>query len=154
MAHIEIDGIESVPHMQLRIIVQAAAAKPFVTFADSPADHVPNDVVVEMQVECNGVVEAHVLRVQRVSLHHAKAEGHQSVSATPREEPDVIAHSWAELAEKILGELLELHPRAVEHLQIERINLIDETCRIVGDAQANVRYAGCRLELLAQFRSR
>ena len=72
-------------------------------FADPPSDHVPNDIVIEMQIECNGVVEAHVLGVQRVSLHHAKAEGDQYVSATPREEPDLIAHSLAELAEKVLG---------------------------------------------------
>jgi hypothetical protein len=66
MACIEIDGIEPVPHMQLRIIVQAAAAKPSVPVADPPTDHVPNDVVVKMQVECNGVVETHVLRVPRI----------------------------------------------------------------------------------------
>src|SRR5580704_18926433 len=130
MTRIEIDGIESMPHMQLRIIVEAAAAKPFVPVADPPADHVPNHVVIEMQFDCNGVIETDVLRVQRVSLHHAKAEGHQHISATPGEEPDLVAHSPAELAEKILGQLLELHARAREHLQIERINLIDETCRI------------------------
>src|SRR6185503_4263521 len=51
VAHIEIDGIQSVPHMQLWIITQATAAKPFVPFADPPTDHVPNHVVIEMQVE-------------------------------------------------------------------------------------------------------
>ncbi len=41
MARIEIDGIESMPHMQLRIIVQAAAAKPFVPVADAPTRSCP-----------------------------------------------------------------------------------------------------------------
>ena len=59
--------------------------------------------MIEMQVECNGVVETHVLCVERVSLHHAKAEGDQHVSAAPREETDLIAHPLAELAEKVLG---------------------------------------------------
>src|SRR5207247_4045523 len=87
MTHIEINWIESMPHMQLRVVIQPAAAKPFVSFADPPTDHIANGVVIEMQIECNGVVETHVLRIQRVSLHHAKAEGHQRVSAPPRKEP-------------------------------------------------------------------
>src|SRR4051794_10842887 len=63
MADIEINRIEAVPHMQLRIIVQTAATKPFVPVADPPIDHIPNYIVIEMQVECNGVVETYVLRV-------------------------------------------------------------------------------------------
>src|SRR6516164_6367612 len=103
MARIQIDGIESVPHMQLRIIIEAAAAKPFISFADPPTDHVPDHIVIEMQVQSNGVIETDVLCIQRVSLHHAGAEGHKGVSATPCEKADLIAHSLAELAEEVLG---------------------------------------------------
>jgi len=58
MLDIQIDGLQAVSQMQLWIIVQRAALKPFEPVLDRPADQIAENVMIKVELESNGVIEA------------------------------------------------------------------------------------------------
>src|ERR1700758_2143322 len=111
------------PQMQLWIIIQPAAAKPFVSIGDRPAHHVAKRIVIEVQVEGDIVVEAYVLSIDRVTMYHARCKRDDPPVLTPEEEADLVPHSPPQVAEVSLRQLLEVQFRALIDLEIQWINL-------------------------------
>src|SRR5690349_1086097 len=131
------------PQMQLWIIIQPAAAKPFVTIGDRPAYQIAKDIVIEVQVEGDIVVEAYVLGIDRFTVHHARCKRDDPPVLTPEEEADLVPHSPTQVAEVSLRQLLEVQFRAPIDLEIKWINLRNHRRRIVDDTHIE-RGDSCR----------
>src|SRR5215208_4286261 len=111
--------------MQFRIIVQSAAAKPFVPVGDRPADHIAKRIMIEVQVKRDTVVETYVLRIDRVTLYHAYCKCDDPPALAPQEETDLIPHAVPKFAKILLRQLLEMQFRALIYLEIQWIRLRD-----------------------------
>src|SRR5580704_7728533 len=69
--HVKIDWIELIPQVELGIVVQGAAMKPFVAVRDAPADQVAEGIVVQVQVERDLVIKTEILSMDRIALKKA-----------------------------------------------------------------------------------
>src|ERR1700683_3645323 len=69
--HVKIDWIKLIPQVELGIVVQGAAMKPFVAVRDSPADQVAEGMVVQVQVERDLVLKTEILPMDRITLKKA-----------------------------------------------------------------------------------
>jgi site-specific recombinase XerD len=65
---IEVERIEIVPHPEFRFVAETRASKPLVTVGDRPVHHVANGVVVEMEVEGDGIVQTDILPEKTVAF--------------------------------------------------------------------------------------
>src|SRR5689334_8954037 len=139
------------PQMQLWIIIQPAASKPFVPIGDRPAYQVAKHIVVEVKVEGDFIIEPYVLGIDRVTVYHARCKRDDPPVLTPEEEADLVPHAPPQIGEVLLCQFLEVQFRTLENLEIERINLRDDRCRVVGDAHLECRGACRRLKLLSQL---
>src|SRR5215510_12481679 len=135
--------------MQFRIIVQSAAAEPLIAVGDRPTDHVAKRIMIEVQIECDIVVETYVLRIDRVTLYHTCCERHDRSALPPEEESRLIPHAAPQFAEILLCQLLKVQLRALIDLQIQRIDLSDDRRHVIDDAQFDWRRSCSRLKLLA-----
>ena len=120
--------------MQLGIIVQAAAAKPFVPIGDRPTDHIAKRIMIEVQVERDIVVEAYVLRIDRVTVYYTRCKRDDPAALPPKEETDLVPHPAPQIAEILLRQLLEVQLRTLINLEIQWIDLRDYRRRVVDDA--------------------
>src|SRR5215469_13290485 len=94
--------------VQLGVVVQPATVKPFVAICNRPSNHVSNRVVIEVQLQRDGIVETNVFGVYGVALGHAKGERNNSGVLPPNEEIDFIRHEAAQLREVAFGKFLEV----------------------------------------------
>src|SRR5258708_5774580 len=134
MPHVKVDRIQLVSQMQLGIVVEAAAAEPFVPAGDPPAYEVAEGVMVQVQIERDRVVEAEILGVNRIALQDARTEGDDFPVLAPDKETNLVAYSAAETTKIRLGQPFEVQLRSMVDLQIERVDLIDDRRDIADDA--------------------
>src|SRR5262245_38323573 len=103
--------------MQLWIIIQPAATKPFVPVGDCPAYHVAKHIVIEVQVKRDIVVEAYVFGIDRVTVYHARCKRDDTPALTPEEEADLVPHPPAQIAEILLCQFLKVQFRTLVNLE-------------------------------------
>src|SRR5215475_4523315 len=106
--HVKIDGVERLAQMPLGVVIQTAAEEALVAVGDGPFDDVVEDAIIKIEVEGDGVIKPDILVTDSVALHRAKTESDNVVVLPPDEETDLFRHAPADLAEKFLGEFLEL----------------------------------------------
>src|SRR6516164_2083234 len=135
--------------MQFRIIVQAAAAKPFVPIGDRPTDHIAKRVMIEVQIERDIVVEAYILCIDRVTVYYTRCKRDDPAALAPKEETDLVPHPAPQIAEILLRQLLEVQLRSPINLEIQWIDLRDYRRRVVDDAQFEWGGSCRRLKFLA-----
>src|SRR5262249_23883670 len=109
MSDIEIDGVERLAQVPLRIVIEASAVETLVAVGDGPFDDVVKNAIIKIEVEGDGVIEPDIFVTDRVTMHCAKAEGDDVVVLSPDEEADLVRHPSPSLAKEVLGEFLELH---------------------------------------------
>src|ERR1700755_758325 len=107
MTNIKVDRVEAMAETQFRLIVQASAANAGVVVRDSPIEEITRHVVVKMQVERNGIVQADIFVKELVTLHHTQGKSDQRVVTAPGEEAGLVAHTFPELTEVIFSQFLE-----------------------------------------------
>src|SRR5258706_1202830 len=88
--HVEIERRELATEVQLRIVIEGAADIPLQPARHAPRQEVAQRMKVQVQVECDAVVEAEVLVVERVAVHHAEAEGDGLPCLAPDEEAHLV----------------------------------------------------------------
>jgi hypothetical protein len=123
---VEIERVKAVAHVQLGIVVEPAAAKPFASVRHAPADHVARRVMIKMQVERDLIIQSEVFSVDRITFEHAQTERDGATVLPPYEEAYLVGHAPADFGEIRWGELFEMHAGAGVDLQIERIELLDD----------------------------
>src|ERR1700676_5095615 len=99
--------------MQFWIVIQAAAAKLLVAVGDRPRDYVAIGVMVKVEVEGNGVIEADIFGVEGFSLNHADRKGDDPSVLPPDEESNLVRHQPAEAAKILSRQLLEVELRSI-----------------------------------------
>ena len=149
MSDVKVDRIQKVSQVQFRVIIEAAATKPLVTICNGPRDHVPNRVVIKVQVERNRVIEPDIFSKDRVSFDHAKGKCNGSPVLAPDEETDFVRHCVSKPAEIFFGQLFEMKLRAFVDLQIERVYFINNGRDVVYDAHLDRCGPCCGSEFLA-----
>src|SRR5215831_8299975 len=105
--------------------------------------------MIEVQVERDIVVETYVLRIDRVTVYHARCKRDDLLALAPQEEANSLSHPPPEVSEILLGQLLEVQFRTLIDLEIQWINLRDDWRRIADDAHLEWGRSCCRLKLLA-----
>src|ERR1700730_11132641 len=68
MPDVKIEGIERVPQMPLRVVIEAAAVKLLVTVGDGPFNDIVKNTIVEIELECDRIVETDIFVIDRVAL--------------------------------------------------------------------------------------
>src|SRR5262249_21630158 len=107
--------------------------------------------MIEVQIERDIVVEADVLRIEGVALHHACRKCDDPPVLAPEEEAHLVPNAAPQLAEIVFRQLLEVQLRALIDLQIQRIDLRDHRRYVVDDDHLD-RGGPCRgLKFLAQL---
>src|SRR5260370_41157544 len=104
MPDVQIDGLEAMSQMQLRVIVQAAALKPLAPVRYRPTNQIAEHVMIKMEFKRNAVVEAQIFGEQGVVMHHACAESDRLRVAPPDEEAHPIRHCGSKAAEIFFGQ--------------------------------------------------
>src|SRR5262245_43071770 len=105
VAAVEVDRVEAAAQEEVRIVVQPSAAEPLVAVDKRPGDHVADGVMIEVQVECDRIVEAYIFGIELVTLHHAHCEGNDASFAAPQEEAHLVRHQPPEPAQKVIRKL-------------------------------------------------
>src|ERR1700751_3023477 len=94
--------------VQFGVIVQPAPVTPLVAICDRPTNHVSNGVVIEEQLQRDGIVETNVFGVYGVTLGHAKSERNNSSVLPPNKETNLVGHQAAQLREVAFGKFLKM----------------------------------------------
>src|SRR5262245_21499634 len=117
--------------MPLWIIVETAAVKTFVAVGHRPFDDVVKHAIVQVELECDGIVEPYIFVADAVTMHRAQAERDDLAVLPPDKKPDLVRNPPPDFAQKFLGEFFELERGALEDLFVERIDF-DDVRRSVG----------------------
>src|SRR5438876_5477682 len=125
MQHVKVERKQSAAEMQLRTVIQRAAPVALETLRERPADDVAQRVEIKMEVERHPVIEPEVVVIDGAVVHWRDAEGDGLSILPPDKKPGPFRHALTQAAQVLFGQALELQRRALMHLQIERINLVD-----------------------------
>src|SRR5438477_7242396 len=124
MSDVEIERSQIAPEMELRIVVERAAAIKGQAVIDRPAQNVAQGVKIKMQIERDGIIQTEIFIVDRAVVHHTNAESNDAPIEPPDKKADSFRHELAELCQVFLGQLFEFHRRSLVHRQIKRVDLI------------------------------
>src|SRR5918997_2408671 len=102
--------------MEFWLVVEAIAAIGADAVRNRPTHNVAEGVVVEVQVERDGIIEADIFVADRIAMQQAQIERDHAPVLTPDEKPRAIRHAAADLAEKFLRKFFEPKLRSVVHL--------------------------------------
>jgi hypothetical protein len=84
-----------------------------------------------MQIECNAVIQAEVIIVNRAVVDHAETEGDDLSILAPEKETGAFWHFLPQPAEIFPGQSLEFEGRPVVNLKVKWIDLFDKGRDIV-----------------------
>src|SRR3954447_21097861 len=101
MRDVKIKRHKVAAEMKFRIVVQRAAVIILQPLFERPADDVAQGVKIKMQIVGNGIIEAEIVVVNRVAMHHAQAEGDCTSMLTPDEETRPFRHRFSQLTKII-----------------------------------------------------
>src|SRR5881398_1165724 len=124
MSDVEIERCQIATEMQLRIVVERAAAIEGQAVIDGPAENVTQGVKIQMQIERDGIVEAEIFVVDRAVVHHANAESNDALIEPPDKKADTFRHELTELCQVFLRQLFEFHRRPLAHGQVQWVDLV------------------------------
>src|SRR6476619_6542776 len=124
VSNVEIERCQIAAEMQLRIIIERAAAIEGQAVINRPAQNVAQGVKIEMQIERDGIVQAEIFVVDRAVVHHANAESNNASIESPDKKVDTFRHELTELCQIFLGQLFEFHRRPLMHRQVKRVDLV------------------------------
>src|SRR5690242_21896871 len=96
VSDVEIERCQIATEVQLRIVVERAAAVKRQVVIDCPAENVAQCVKIEMQVERDGIVETEIFVVDRAVVHHANAESNDAPIESPDKKADPFRHELTE----------------------------------------------------------
>ena len=148
----QVNGVERVAQMPFGIVIEAAAVEPFVTVGDGPLDDVVKDAIVKVELERDGIIEAHIFVADAVALHGTQAERDDMAALTPYEKADLVRDPASDLAQEFSRELFELKRRAFEYFFIKRVEVVD-VGRCVGNDDHGDRGRTCGIPPIQSMQS-
>src|SRR6476661_6708504 len=73
--HVEIEGLQLVPEMQFRIVIERTAGVTTQPLLNRPTDHIAHGVKIKMEIERDVIIEPQALIVNCVAANETKTEG-------------------------------------------------------------------------------
>src|SRR5438270_1207444 len=103
MLHVKIERREIATKMQLRVVIERAAAIKGQAIIDGPAQNVAQRVKIKVEIERDRIVQTEIFVINRTIVHHANAEGDDAAVESPDKKTHALRHVLAELGKIFLG---------------------------------------------------
>src|SRR3954467_1536998 len=107
MPHIKIERRQFAVQMQLWLVIQRVAVVILQSLLHRPRDDVAERVKIEVQLECNAVIQSDALIVDRVTTNEAKTECNNVAALPPEEAARAIRHPLRDSQKVLLGQGFE-----------------------------------------------